>query len=48
MTVITAELQINKIEELIERQKVARMVMVGSASFTALIAVVGGLLAAVA
>jgi hypothetical protein len=48
MTVITAELQINRIEELIERQRVARRIMVGSASFTALIAAVGGLLAVIA
>jgi hypothetical protein len=48
MTAITAELQIEKTEELIERQKVARLVAVGSASFTALIALVGGILAVAA
>ena len=48
MTAITAELQIGRIEELIERQKVARLVAVGSASFTALIALVGGILAVAA
>jgi len=40
MTTITAELQIRTIEELIQRRRVARLIVVGSASFTALIAAV--------
>ena len=48
MTAITAELQIDRIEELIQRQRVARLVAVGSASLTALIALVGSVLAVVA
>jgi hypothetical protein len=37
MTAISAELQIGKVEELIERLTVARLTAVGSASFTALV-----------
>jgi hypothetical protein len=48
MTTITAELQISKVEELIQRRRVARLVVVGSASFTALIAIVGATLAVAA
>lgn len=40
MTTITAELRIRTIEELIQRRRVARLIVVGSASFTALIAAV--------
>lgn len=36
MTTITAELRIRTIEELIQRRRVARLIVVGSASFTAL------------
>jgi hypothetical protein len=42
MTTITAELQIGTIEELIQRRRVARLIVVGSASFTALIAAIAG------
>ena len=45
MTTITAELQVGTIEELIQRRRVARLIVVGSASFTAFIAVVGAALA---
>jgi hypothetical protein len=48
MTAITAELQIDKLEELLQRKRIARMIVVGSASFTAVIALVGGVLAAAA
>lgn len=48
MTTITAELQIGKAEELIQRRRVARLIAVGSASFTALIALVGAVLAVAA
>ncbi len=48
MTAITAKLQIDAIEELIERRRVARLIVTGSAAFTALIVTVGGILAAVA
>jgi len=48
MTAITAELQIERLEELLQRRRIARMIMVGSASFTALIALVGGILAVAA
>jgi hypothetical protein len=48
MTTITAELQIQKVTELIERQRVARMIALGSASFTGLIALVAGILVATA
>jgi len=48
MTAITAELQIDKLEELLQRKRIARLIVVGSASFTALIALVGGALAVAA
>jgi hypothetical protein len=48
MTTITAEFQIAKVAELIERQRVARLVAVGSATFTALIALVAAILAVAA
>jgi hypothetical protein len=48
MTAITAELKVNAIEELIERQRVARRIAIGSASFTGLIALGAGILAIVA
>jgi hypothetical protein len=48
MTSITAELQIRTVEELIQRRRVARLIVVGSASFTALIAIVGAALAVAA
>ena len=44
MAAITADLQMEKLEELLQRKRVARMIVVGSASFTALIALVGGAL----
>lgn len=48
MTAITAELQIEKLEEQVQRKRIARMIVAGSASFTALIALVGGVLAVAA
>lgn len=45
MTTITAELRIRTTEELIQRRRVARLIAVGSASFTALIATFGTALA---
>ncbi len=48
MTAITAELQIGAIEELIQRRRVARLIAVGSASFTTIIAFVGAALAVAA
>ncbi len=48
MTAIIARLQIDAIEELIERRRVARLVVAASAAFTALIVTVAGTLAAVA
>lgn len=48
MTTITAELQAGSIEELIQRRRVARLIVVGSASFTALIAIVAAALAVAA
>jgi hypothetical protein len=48
MTAITAQLQVEAIEELIERHRVARMIAVGSTAFTTLIATVAILLAVVA
>jgi hypothetical protein len=48
MTTITAELQIETVKELIERQRVARMIAIGSASFSGLIGLVAGILAVTA
>lgn len=45
MTVIEAELQAKAMVELIERTRISRLVMVASASFTALIAIIASLLA---
>ncbi len=48
MTAITAELQTERVEELTERHRVARLIAVSSASFTAVIIIVATILAAAA
>jgi hypothetical protein len=45
MTATSAELKNNAIPELIERRRVARLIALGSASFTGLIGIVAGILA---
>lgn len=48
MTAITAQIQIEALNELMERQRTVRRIAYGSASLTALIGLVAGLLAVAA
>jgi hypothetical protein len=48
MTAITAQIQIEALTELVERQRTARRIAFGSASLTALIGLVAGILAGIA
>ena len=48
MTALTAEFQIRELRDVIERRRVGRRIAAGSATLTAMIAVVGVVLAIVA
>jgi hypothetical protein len=45
MTAMAAELELKAMAELIERKRIGRFIAIGSASFTALIAIIASLLA---
>jgi hypothetical protein len=45
MTTMAAEFELKAMAELIERKRIGRLIVIGSASFSALIAIIASLLA---